>query len=1069
VRQLPDGSLEYQGRNDDQVKIRGFRIELGEIESALARHEAVSHSVVVPRESGGSRALVAYVSPTARWLDDAAREQNAGLLDQWQRVFEDQYTGSLGADTADDLNLAGWDSSYTGEPIAEREMREWVEGTVRRIEELRPQRLLEIGCGTGLLLFRYAQDCASVHALDLSASALGDVRRGVARRGWSHVTLEQGDALSVRRLAEESGVTFDTVVVNSVAQYFPNRQYLEDVIAQLLPHVEDGGRILIGDLRNLDLYTAHLGAVERGRTGGRTTAGAMAAQLRWHRRQENELLLSPTYCVGLTERFPELGAVDVLAKRGTGDNEMLAYRYDIVLTKGATAPAEPFPWLDIPTAAQLRTLLDNGTPARFGVSGLANPRVADDVRLAEGLTRWSPSQEIEPLVGGARLTARAAEDVRELEAVLRHAETLGYRVAPTWSQDRPDTLDLVFGKEILPPVRARAAYRAAHLANVPRIGDLGPAMARTLKERLSAELPDYMVPGVFVLLEELPVTVNGKVDKRALPAPDEDAVAKEVYVAPTTEAQRTLCRVLEDVLGLGRVGIEDNFFSLGGDSLLAVRLNLRVKEETGVELPLQQILTGATVAKLAESLDREPAAPGPEPARPATTGDDGPAPLALQQRDLWFLDRPAHLGTSYDNVQLAFRVVGRLDRDAYVRAVEALIARHAVLRTSYVRADGTVTQQMHDSAGFAVRVVAADDDSAVTEWLRAERLRPFSPDDPYVLRAHVLTLPDDGHVLVLTRPWGVFDGWSVRTLLTELLALYGALSQGREPALPPLPLQYADFARRQSRTVDTKELTRQETYWRRRLEGLPACLSLRTDYRRCPVKSFQGATVDFDVPLDLRTRLQRLSQERGTSLYMTLLSAYAVLLGDHCEDRELAIGTPVANRPTAELEQLVGYFVNMVVLRLGIAPERPFTDLLAQARQAVAEAHEHKDLPFADLVRALVPEPGPDRSPLFQVMFNLLPAPLPAGDSEPAALTVVPLDPVPGSRTAKYDLALTAQETATGLRCSLEYSTDLFTRRTAESMARAYQRLLREIVAHPEADLTRLRAGSGRTRTDAAR
>ncbi|ADI03432.1 putative NRPS [Streptomyces bingchenggensis BCW-1] len=1070
VRQLPDGSLEYVGRNDDQVKIRGFRIELGEIEAALAQHEAVAHGVVVPQGSADGRTLVAYLRPTRQWLDAAAQEQNTLLLDQWQTVFEDEYAGSHDEHDkhpADDLNLAGWESSYTGRPIPEPDMREWIDGTVHRIHQLRPQRLLEIGCGTGLLLFRYAEACRAVHAVDLSASALADVRQGVERRGWSHITLAQGDALSVADLPEAG---FDTVVINSVAQYFPNRHYLEQALTRILPLVADGGRILIGDVRNLDLLTPHLIAVERGHATGRTTAADLTAQVQRRRRQESELLFSPTYFTRLPARFPDLGGVDVMVKRGVGDNEMLAYRYDVILTKSAptatptAAVTEPdLPWLEANTPDELRNLLeDPATPDRFGVTGLTNPQIADDIRVSDALTRWAPTHDIAPLPHGTRLSPQAATAVRELETVLRHAEHLGYQVAPTWSQDRPDGLDLILGKHDLPRVQARAPYRATHLANTVRIGDLGPAMARLLKEHLTTRLPEYMVPGVFMLLEELPVTLNGKVDKRALPAPDEDAVARQEYVAPHTDTQTTLCRILEDVLGLGRVGLEDTFFALGGHSLLAVRLNLRVRQELGRELPLQLILTGATVAELAAALEDEQTAADGVPLIPAVPVRDGEeAPLALQQGDLWFLNHPRHLPASYDNAQLAYRIDGPLDRDAFVRAARALVVRHPVLRTGYVRRDGTVTQRMNDAEGFEVTVTEPiADDNALIQWLREERTRPFAPEDPYAIRVHLVPVADEQHIFVLTRPWGVFDGWSLTIVLTELVALYRQLSGGAEPELPGLPLAYADFARWQRQTVGTAELDRQRAYWRRQLDGLPACLSLRTDRPRGAVKSYRGASVDFGVPLDVLTRLRQLSQEHGGSLYMTLLSAFAVLLGGHTDDREVAIGSPVSHRPRAELEGLVGYFVNTLLIRLDIAPDRPFTELLAQARQVTAEAHDHKDLPFTELVRDLVPEPDPAHSPLLQTMVNLVPNPAPtAGGDDAGDLRISPVDT--GSRTAKHDLNLTALETESGLSGYLEYSTDLFADETAAHLVRSYERLLRKIAADPGADLARLRERAG--------
>ncbi|WIM94380.1 amino acid adenylation domain-containing protein [Actinoplanes oblitus] len=1034
ARHLPDGTLEFLGRIDDQVKVRGFRVEPGEVESALQTHPAVHSAVVVPFASGETRSLAAYVRPTEEWLDTATAEQNTEHLEQWQKVFEDQYAEPApAADATEGMNLAGWQSSYTGEPIPEPQMLEWIEGTVQRIADLRPKRLLEVGCGTGLLLFRYAESCTAVHALDISAAVLAEVRRGVERRGWSHVTLAHGDALSVQDLA---GSTFDTVVLNSVVQYFPNRLYLEEVITRLLPLVADGGRILLGDIRNLDLFAEHLVAVERGRGGSRSTVASLAAQVQRRRRQETELLVSPTWFARLADRLPDVTGVDVLVKRGTGDNEMLAYRYDVVLTKGATRSAGPLPWRTATTAGELRDLLSDGAPDRFGVTGLTNPRIAEDVRVARGLTRWASTRQVDPLPAGTRLTATAAAEVAELEAVLAYAEELGYRVAATWSQDRPDGLDLVLGRGELPPVLARSPYRSAASANNPQIGRLIPPMVRTLKEHLATRLPDYLVPSAFVLLEELPVTPNGKVDKRALPAPDEADVATETYVPPRTETQRTLCRLMAGVLGLNRVGLRDTFFDLGGHSLLATRLTLRVKKELKAELPLQLILTGATVEEMAAVL--APAEPEPVPAA-AQARPDEPAPLALQQRDLWFL-RPS----ADDNVQLAIRVTGPLDRDAWTTAVRAVVGRHAILRTSYLVDGDEVRQRVNEDTAIEVPVLPVDDEAAVTEWLRAERARPFAPEDPFAIRVHLLALSGTDHVAVVTRPWGVFDGWSTGILLSDLGTAYQSAVHDGTGELPPLPLRYADFAREQRDTVGAAELDRQREYWSERLAGLPV-LSLRTDYPRPPIRSYVGATVPVRVGAGLLDRLRALGQERGATLYMTLLSGFATLLGGITADREVLIGSPVTNRSRPELEELVGYFVNTVPMRLDISPELSFGALLGQVRQVSAEAQEHKDLPFRDL-------PG---SPSCQVMFNLVPAAPAAASAEAGGIAVTPLAVESG--TAKHDLNLSLQDTGDGLAGYLEYSGDLFGRRTATRLADAYAALLHAVAADPDGTLAELR------------
>ncbi|MGW3569212.1 amino acid adenylation domain-containing protein [Streptomyces sp. NPDC000941] len=1064
ARWLPDGTLEFRGRIDNQVKVRGFRVEPAEVETALHAHPSVHSAVVTTWSTGETRQLIAYVRPTPDWLDGIAREQNAERLQQWQDLFEDQY-GPDGADvsasgdtpeadTEDDLNLAGWNSSYTGESIPEAQMREWIDGTVRQIEALRPRRLLEVGCGSGLLLFRYAADCEEVYAFDISASALAGVRRGVDRRGWTHITLAQSDACSV---AVPPGTEkFDTVVINSVVQYFPNWLYLEEVIERLLPLVADGGRILIGDVRNLDLFSAHLCAIERSRLSARVPAGTLDREVKRRRQQETELLVSPSYFARLPERLPQIGSVDIAVKRGTGDNEMLSYRYDVVLAKGAAEPAEDLPWLDATTVDGLRALLTDGRHRRFGVSGLSNPKVVDDVRVSEGLTRWPAQRPVKPLTGGHRLSHEASAQVWELEAALQYAEELGYQAAMTWSQHRLDGLDLIFAKGEPPRAQARAPYRQSSIVNVPQVSDTGRALTRTLKEHMSSKVPEYMVPNVFVALEELPLTPNGKVDKKALPAPDEADVHKETYVAPSSDAEFVLCRLVQDVLDLESVGLQDSFLDLGGHSLLATRLTIRVKQETGKELSLQTMLAGATIGELAKALETEPGSTGQGvPLLPVTdAGTD--APLAFQQSELWFLNPREHVGTSYDNVQVAHRIIGKLDRRAYARAYALLVDRHAILRTSYLRRAAGATQRVNGAAGFAVTFEEVSGDDAVAELLRAERARPFQPDDRYMLRVHILALAEYEHIAVVTRPWGIFDGWSAGIFLAELDTAYRALSRASKPSLPQLAIQYTDFARWQRRTVDGTARERQLAYWRSQLAALPSCMALRTDYQRPAVKSYRGSSVEVKVPLDVLRQLRHFSQEHGGTLYMTLLSAFAALLGAYTQDRELAIGSPVTNRPVPEVEGLVGYFTNLLVMRLDVTAEQGFDELLTQAKRVTAAAQEHKDVPFADVVAALAPKPDPAHSPLFQVMFNLVPATGPMPDGGNAGhLAILPLRI--DNQVAKFDLNLVVRETPAGLRGYLEYSTDLFARKTVEEMAAAYARLLLKILTRPGANLAQLR------------
>jgi amino acid adenylation domain-containing protein len=1053
VRRLPDSSLEYIGRNDEQVKIRGFRIELGEIEAALNHHEFVAQAVVTAKNIGDDPRLVAYVRPARQWLNDVWRRQFQDDLDQWQHVFDDEYRTGEAKVTEDDLNLSGWESSYTGENIAESDMQEWIEGTINLIHNLKPKRLLEIGCGTGLLLFRYAPFCEAVEALDLSPAALEYVRQGVAKRGWDHVHLRRGDALSI---AELKGTKFDTVVINSVAQYFPNRLYFEEVLQRLLPLVDDGGRIFIGDVRNLDLLSAHACAVERSRADAPVPAEILANRIRRRCHHESELLFSPSYFARYAEQQPGIGAVDLMVKRGLGDNEMLSYRYDVLLTVGASEPQQELPWLDLADADELLALLDDAPAEHFGVRGVLNPRITDDVSILARLSEEAGSQAVAPLPRDAHITDERREQARRLEEVLGKAESMGYQVATTWSQERPDALDVIFGKGGLPRVHAFAPYRATCLSNFAQIGDAGSSMARTLKTHLAQSLPEYMIPSAFVLVEQIPLTINGKTDKSALPPPDDDGVIKEAYVAPQTPVQKTLCRLIAEVLGLERVGLKDGFFELGGHSLIAVRLAMRVKNELGRNLPLKLLLTGATVEEIAASLDDSPAkieCEAPTSTPQSALIKQWEFPLSLQQRDLWFLEQPEHLGLAHDNVQFAFRLEGTLDQNAYVRSVHSVIERHAILRTSYLRRNDPVIQHVNPSDGFDVTIVNVADDTAIFEWTDAERVRPFYPEDRFMIRVHLLVRSQLEHIVVITRPWGVFDGWSVGVLLGDLLATYRAFSQDQEPDLMPLPLSYIDFVRWQQDAVDQAELECQREYWRQQLAGLNPCISLRSDYPRCPVKSYRGALVEFAVPAGILAQLKNLGRKQGASMYMTLLAGFAVLVGHYSEDEELLIGSPFTNRPKAELEPIVGYFVNHLALRLGVRSSQSFLQLLAEVVRVSAEAQDHKDLPFVEITKSLT-KANPAYSPVYQVLFNLLPYVEEPPESDPAVPTIHPVKMHTG--TTRLDLTLTLRETTEGLSGTLEYSTDLFSKWTAKQMTRFYERLLTALADDPEQEISRL-------------
>ncbi|WP_395293025.1 amino acid adenylation domain-containing protein [Kitasatospora hibisci] len=621
ARRPAGGTLEYLGRIDQQVKVRGHRVELGEIEAELGAHPDVRHAAVLPREApGGGTGLVAYLVPAdgASPEGPADRTEDAEQVSQWQTVFDtayEQYEQVGGADPT--FNIRGWTSSYTGEPIPAEEMRRWVEETVALVRRTGPRRILEIGSGTGLLLFRLAGDCEQYTALDLSDSAVAHVRRHLPAH-WEHVRLLRRAGHELDDLATGG---FDTVVVNSVAQYLPSAGYLVEVLTRAAALLAPGGRMVIGDVRHLALLDAfQVSVLQPGLPAGAGDA-ELARQVRQAVRQEDELLLDPRFFAALRREIPRIGRVEVLPKPGHDRNEMTRYRYDVVLhldTEPAAPAVRTVPW----TGGELRALLD-GSP--LVVTGIPNARVHGDARTAARLAA-GPGEAGADAVDAEEPAALDPQELREL------AERHGHAVALSWAAGDPlGRFDAAFrpaGTEpetALPPAGDGAQLPWSHWANDPHRGRAARRLVPVLRSHLRERLPEYMVPEAFVTLDALPLTANGKLDRAALPAPDW-STGSTALLAPRDDTERALAEIWSAALGVVRIGLADDFFDLGGHSLLAVQVTAGVRESLGRALPVRALFEAPVLGEYAEAVRRAPAAEAPEaaaaPVREAVPADD---------------------------------------------------------------------------------------------------------------------------------------------------------------------------------------------------------------------------------------------------------------------------------------------------------------------------------------------------------------------------------------------------------------------------------------------------------------
>ncbi|WP_141254292.1 condensation domain-containing protein, partial [Brevibacillus parabrevis] len=599
------------------------------------------------------------------------------------------------------------------------------------------------------------------------------------------------------------------------------------------------------------------------------------------------------------------------------------------------------------------------------------------------------------------------------------------------------------------------AYVTVAKDDAPEVADL--------QAWLKTKLPEYMVPSVYVFLDAMPLTANGKIDRRRLPEPEwGNRSETKAYTEPRNQAEELIASIWSQVLGVEKVGIHDNFFELGGHSLLATRVISRLREVFGVEQSVRSIFEHPTIAAWSEQTAAlqlgEPGTDGSS-TQIQPVPRDGALPLSFAQQRLWFFDQLMPDNPMY-NIPFALRLQGELDVAAWEKSLQAIIARHESLRTTFTDIDGQAVQVIHPQLDWKLDTVDLRDRSSEEKQQASARLaaddaaRPFDLRQGPLMRATMIRTEEQAHVFLINMHHIVSDGWSVGVFLRELFAQYEAYSKGEVPQLAPMPIQYADFAAWQREWLEGEVLEQQVAYWKEKLGGAEPLLALPTDRPRPAVQSYEGATYTTSFSHDLLAKLKKLSKEANTTLFMTLLAAFQTLLYRYSGQEDIVVGSPVAGRNRQETEKLIGFFVNTLALRTNLSGDLPFTELLARVRETALAAYAHQDVPFEKLVDELQLERSLSYSQLFQVMFVLQNFPL--EDVETAGLHVAPVDTESHLTTSKFDLTLTMREKEDTLVAAFEYSTDLFDRTTIERMAEHLQHLLASIVTQPEASLDQL-------------
>jgi amino acid adenylation domain-containing protein len=572
--------------------------------------------------------------------------------------------------------------------------------------------------------------------------------------------------------------------------------------------------------------------------------------------------------------------------------------------------------------------------------------------------------------------------------------------------------------------------------------------AEALRAHAALGLPPYMVPSAYVTLAALPLTPNGKLDRDALPAPEAGAYAQRAHEPPQGEIEHQLAAIWAELLQVEQVGRHDNFFELGGHSLLAVQLASRLRDRIGVELALSQLFGHPVLSELASCVRgaaRTPVRPIPIVAR------TGPLALSLAQQRLWFLTQLEGASDAY-HIAGAIRVSGALDRAVLSRALSRIVERHEALRTCFRMIDGEPMQQVLPGAELAIHFVSADDDAALTSAVAAHARARFDLARELPVRVLLVALANGDHVLHVTMHHIASDGWSVAVLLAELSQLYRAFLAGAPDPLPALPVQYADYAAWQRGFLAGDELQRQGEFWRHNLAGAPTLLELPSDRARPAHQDHAGATLEVELPAELSARLHAVSRRHGATVYMTLLASWAAVLGRLASQDEVVVGSPVAGRTRAEIEPLIGFFVNTLALRIDLGGEPTVADLIARTKAQVLAAQAHQDLPFDQVVELVRPPRTLAHSAVFQVMFDWQPAP--GAGLELPGLELAMLDEDQAS--SHFDVTLALRDGEAGIAGVITYATALFDRPTIERYLGYWRSLLEGFVAADDQIIARI-------------
>ncbi|RMZ58791.1 amino acid adenylation domain-containing protein [Chryseobacterium nematophagum] len=1053
-----NGDLVFVGRKDQQVKVRGFRVELGEIEEALRAHPNVSESSVVAQKSENGNQLLAYIVPNYS-VDSSSDQLKQKQIDEWEKIYDDIYQEAHTTEESEEL--VGWNSSFDGKPIEPSHMREWLDMTLKRIKSLKPKKVLEIGVGTGMLIKNLCKDTELYWGTDLSEQSITKLN-SVFEEDPSlsdRIKLFHQSADSIDELPKQ---TFDTIIINSVCQYFPDINYFIEVINKAMDLLSPSGKIFIGDIRDFKLQRHFYTEVHLHNTKIETELDLMMAVER-DMMMEPELLISPDLFAVWSENRSDVATFETKIKEGNCINEMSQYRYDAILFKKSGNDEKLCEYKNILDwnncdIQYLNSLLKEDNVPSLCIKGIPNERIAPIIRAYDkvsnneelGVVKNAYNQLINNEVKLEEFQVLAEENNYELSII--HSQSGNYGV-----------VDIIFMHKSFENRSYGHLYQDHNLsydiescANYPPMSRNINQLLIQVKTHLQKKLPEYMLPSTIIPINRMPLTSRGKINKEAL-------LALNSYKSSggrkaSTHIESIVCQLFGETLGLSEVLLDDNFFEMGGNSLTVITLMNRFRDVLNLEVSIKIFFENPTPATLIKKLDFESKITLP------LYKQDRPThiPLSFSQQRLWFLFNLEGANETY-SIPLAINLSGKLDKEKLTNTLDDVLERHESLRTIFYEKEGIPYQKIVHQVKTNIDFIEASEKD-LQETLNHESRYAFNLTEEIPVKAKLLYIDENTHVLLIIIHHIAFDGWSFAPFWKDLSTAYSARINNEIPKWNPLPIQYSDYALWQRNTFHGEQgqssvIDRQLNYWTKNLNNLPDLVSLPSDYFRPEKPAYKGDRKSLIIPSKLHDDLILLSQSQNVTLFMILHAGLCCLLTRFGAGNDIVIGTPIAGRKDSSVRDLIGFFVNNLVLRIDTSGNPTFQALLKKVKEQDLSAYAHEDIPFDRLVQELKQSGTTSWHPLFQILF--------AFQNQPQAqVHFSGLDSkfeFMKNQSCRFDLVINLfaekQSENKDIEGFVEYNTDLFKAETIEHFIESYIHLLKSIVENPEQKINKINIG----------